>query len=83
MIFGVLKDIKIGESRTICTPLQVASIVSAGHRVLVQAGAGAGAGFEDEAYVKAGATIAEEAAELWKKCVLLPRLVVLRTLHLG
>lgn len=35
MIFGVLKDIKIGESRTICTPLQVASIVSAGHRVLV------------------------------------------------
>ena len=63
MIFGVLKDIKVGESRTICTPLQVASIVSAGHKVLVQAGAGVGAGFEDKAYVDAGAIIANDAAE--------------------
>lgn len=68
MIFGVLRDIKVGENRTICTPLQVTSIVAAGHTVLVQAGAGARAGFEDEAYVKAGATIAETAAELWAKC---------------
>ena len=68
MIFGVLKDIKVGESRTICTPLQVASIVSAGHTVLVQSGAGAKAGFDDDKYVKAGAIIANEAAELWAKC---------------
>ena len=59
MVFGVLKDIKVGESRTICTPLQVASIVSAGHTVLVERGAGAGAGFEDEAYLAAGATVAD------------------------
>ena len=68
MIFGVLKDIKVGESRTICTPLQVASIVAAGHTVLVQSGAGEGAAFPDEKYAEAGATIANEAAELWAKC---------------
>ena len=68
MIFGVLKDIKIGESRTICTPLQVSSIVSAGHKVLVQAGAGEGAGFEDKAYIDAGATIVNEASEMWATC---------------
>ena len=40
MIFGVLKDIKEGENRVICTPLEVASIVAAGHTVMVQKGAG-------------------------------------------
>ena len=37
MIFGVLKDIKEGEFRVICTPLEVASIVAAGHPEEVQA----------------------------------------------
>ena len=36
MIFGVLKDIKEGENRVICTPVEVASIVAAGHTVLVE-----------------------------------------------
>ena len=44
MKFGVLKDIKEGENRVICTPVEVASIVSAGHTVYVQKGAGVGAG---------------------------------------
>ena len=35
MIFGVLKDIKEGEYRVICTPVEVAAIVAAGHTVLV------------------------------------------------
>ena len=39
MVFGVLKDIKEGENRVICTPVEVASIVNAGHTVLVQKGA--------------------------------------------
>ena len=36
MIFGVLKDIKEGENRVICTPVEIASIAAAGHKVLVQ-----------------------------------------------
>ena len=62
MIFGVLKDIKEGENRVICTPVEVATIVSAGHTVYVQKGAGAGAGFPDEKYAAAGAIIADTAA---------------------
>ena len=68
MIFGVLKDIKEGENRVICTPMEGASIVAAGHKVLVQEGAGVGAGFRDEAYAKAGAQLEKEAKTLWEQC---------------
>ena len=68
MKFGVLKDIKEGENRVICTPVEVASIVAAGHTVYVQKGAGAGAGFPDEKYAAAGATICETAKDLWDTC---------------
>ena len=68
MKFGVLKDIKEGENRVICTPVEVASIVAAGHTVYVQKGAGAGAGFPDEKYAAAGATICDTAKELWDTC---------------
>lgn len=52
MIFGVLKDIKVGENRVICTPLEIATIVADGHTVLVEKDAGVGAGFSNEAYEK-------------------------------
>ena len=68
MVFGVLKDIKVGENRVICTPIEVATIVGAGHRVLVQKDAGIGSGFSNEAYAKAGAEIRDSAAELWEVC---------------
>ena len=68
MIFGVLKDIKAGENRVICTPLEIKSIVNAGHTVYVQKDCGRGAGFPDEAYVKAGASVLETAAEIYKQC---------------
>lgn len=68
MIFGILKDIKDGENRVICTPVEVSSIVNCGHKVLVQKGAGVGAGFADSAYEKAGATICDSAEELWSGC---------------
>ena len=65
MIFGVLKDIKAGENRVICTPVEVGSIVSNGHTVLVEKGAGVGAGFPDEKYAAMGAKICDTAKELW------------------
>lgn len=68
MVFGVLKDIKAGENRVICTPIEIASVVSAGHTALVQSGAGEGAGFSDESYAKAGAEIVRDAREMWKRC---------------
>jgi len=68
MIFGVLKDIKEGEFRVICTPTEVASIVAAGHKVLAQKDCGKGAGFSNEAYEKAGAEIVETAEEMYARC---------------
>lgn len=68
MIFGILKDIKIGENRVICTPCEVASIVAAGHTVLAQKDCGAGAGFSNEKYEQAGATLVDTAEEIWKTC---------------
>ncbi len=68
MIFGVLKDIKRDENRVICTPVEVASIVSAGHTVFVQKDCGKGAGFTDDKYTRAGATVLDTAKLLWDKC---------------
>ncbi len=67
MVFGVLKEIKEGEFRVICTPVEIASIVAAGHKALVQKDAGKLAGFSNEAYAKAGAEIVDDAAEMWAR----------------
>ena len=63
MVFGLLKDIKNGEYRTIATPGEIETIVADGHTALVQRGAGDKAGFADEAYVKAGAQLADGQGE--------------------
>lgn len=68
MIFGVLKDIKVGENRVICTPVEVASIAAAGHTVLTQKGCGKRAGFSDEAYAQMGAKVVDTAKEMWASC---------------
>ena len=68
MNFGVLKDIKNGEFRVVCTPAEVSAIASDGHQVYVAAGAGHMAGFDDEDYEKAGATILETNEEIWATC---------------
>ena len=64
MIFGVLKDIKEGENRVICTPVEVASIIGAGHTVLVQEGAGVGAGLIVANYLTNGAVV-EAASDIF------------------
>ena len=68
MVFGLLKDIKKGEYRTIATPVEIASIKADGHTVLVQKGAGERAGFSDESYVEAGAEIVDTAKEMYERC---------------
>ena len=45
----------------------VAMLVEAGNNVYIQTGAGAGAGFPDEGYVAAGATVVYSAEEVYKR----------------
>ena len=68
MTFGVLKDIKEGEYRVICTPVEVKSIVAAGHKVYAQHDCGKMAGFPDEKYIDAGAQILDTMEEMYAKC---------------
>ena len=68
MIYGILKDIMEGENRVISTPAEVRSIVAAGHEVWAQHDCGAAAGFPDEKYIEAGATIVCSAEEMWAGC---------------
>ncbi len=68
MNFGILKEIKEGEHRVILTPAEVEVISQDGHMVYIQHNAGLSAGFEDEKYVGAGATILNSAEEIYKKC---------------
>ncbi|MDR2088826.1 MAG: alanine dehydrogenase [Clostridiales Family XIII bacterium] len=65
MIIGLVKEIKNHEYRVGLTPSCVAAYRAAGHRVLVESGAGEGAGFEDCEYREAGAEIVKAAAEAW------------------
>jgi alanine dehydrogenase len=65
MIIGVPKEIKDNEYRVAITPGGVRQLVEAGHRVLVQSGAGAGSGFSDDEYRRVGAEIASESRHAW------------------
>ncbi|MBO7744022.1 alanine dehydrogenase [Paenibacillus sp. MWE-103] len=67
MIIGVPKEIKASEYRVALTPAGAAMLKAAGHEVLVQSGAGAGSSFSDEAYEGEGATIVDDAKEVWAR----------------
>jgi alanine dehydrogenase len=65
MRIGVPREIKPDEYRVGLTPTAVREYVARGHEVVVEAGAGAGAGYADEAYVRAGARMLPSAEELF------------------
>src|SRR5467141_3355518 len=62
---GVPKEIKVHEYRVGLTPGAAREYAAAGHSVIVETNAGAGIGATDETYRKAGATIADSAAEVF------------------
>jgi alanine dehydrogenase len=62
---GIPREIKEGENRVAATPHCVSALREAGARVFVQKGAGAGSGFEDSSFARAGATVVPTAADAW------------------
>jgi len=66
MIIGIPKEIKNHEYRVGMTPAGVAELIHHGHEVWVQSQAGAGAGFDDQSYQRAGAVIAAEASTVFE-----------------
>jgi alanine dehydrogenase len=98
MIVGVPREIKKEEYRVGIVPGGVRILVSHGHRVLIERGAGEGAGITDEEYAAAGASLVSSPegvygeAELVMKVkeplppeydLLRPGLVIFTYLHLA
>ncbi len=65
MKIGVPSEVKVEEYRVAMTPAGVRELTERGHQVVVQAGAGVGSAFADEAYVAQGAEIAPDAAAVF------------------
>ena len=67
LTIGVPKEILAGERRVSATPETVSQFVKGGAKVLVEAGAGLGAFFTDDAYRAAGATVLADVREVYEQ----------------
>lgn len=66
LFIGIPKEIAFQENRVALVPDAVALLVNNGHRVMIEAGAGAASHFEDNDYSEAGAEIAYSAKDVYK-----------------
>ena len=67
MIVGILKEIKTEENRVCMTPAGVEVMSANDHTVLVEQNAGTGSGFDDAAYIKAGAEMVATPKEIFER----------------
>ena len=65
MLIGIPKEIKNDEYRVGLLPVGAEELTRAGHRVLVEKGAGSGSGLSDDEYVQHGAEVVATAAEVY------------------
>ncbi|MBW2529467.1 MAG: alanine dehydrogenase [Deltaproteobacteria bacterium] len=70
MDIGIPKEVRDLDRRVAIGVNSVAELVKAGHKVYVETGAGDGAGFYDEQYIEAGATIVYSTEEAYKRAQL-------------
>jgi alanine dehydrogenase len=71
MRIGVPKEIKNHEYRVAITPAGVHELVSRGHEVSIERGAGVGSSISDEEFLGAGAKLLDTADEVWAQAELL------------
>ena len=71
LFMGLPKEISLQENRISLTPDAVSVIVSNGHKVWIERGAGVKANFSDQEYSEAGATIVQSREEVYKADVIL------------
>ena len=65
MKVGIPSEVKNNEFRVGITPVGVHELVRRGHDVFVQKGAGLGSSIPDDDYVSQGATILDDADDVW------------------
>lgn len=64
--FGVVRELKEGETRVAITPDVAAMLTSNGLSVIIESGAGLLSGFSDDDYIANGAKIATDAQYVWE-----------------
>jgi NAD(P) transhydrogenase subunit alpha len=68
---GIVDEARGGERRVAASPASVRALVAGEHTVVVQRGAGSAAGWTDEEYVAAGATVAASMADVLERASML------------
>ncbi|MDA8744576.1 alanine dehydrogenase [Rubripirellula amarantea] len=71
MIIGVPREVKSDEYRVAMLPVGAEELVSRGHRVIVEAGAGLGCGLPDHDYLRAGAEMAASGPDVFEQADLI------------
>jgi len=71
MVIGCPKEIKAEEYRVGITPEICSYLTERKHEVLIEKGAGEGAGFPDIEYIRAGASIVDSPGELFSRVYLI------------
>ncbi len=71
MIVGTVRETKTEEYRVALTPEGVADIITAGHHVLVESGAGVGSNYHDMEYRDAGAEVLPTPQEVYARADLM------------
>ena len=65
LFIGIPKETYFQEKRVCLTPDAVSALVSNGHRVMIESGAGEGANFKDKTYSDAGAEVTKDTAKVY------------------
>jgi len=70
MIIGIPREIRVLEGRVGLTPAAAGQMVTQGHTVLVEQGAGMLSGYPDDAYQAVGVTLVNDAVEVYRQAQL-------------
>lgn len=65
LFIGIPKEIYYQEKRICLTPDAVTGLTALGHQILIESGAGLGAGYTDNLYSEAGATITNDTKKVF------------------
>ncbi len=87
LYIGIPKEISYQENRVSLSPDAVALLVSNGHKIVIEKGAGVNASFSDEDYSDSGATIAYNIKDVYKAHIILkiepPTNAEIKMMHKG
>ena len=87
LYIGIPKEISYQENRVSISPDAVALLVSNGHKIVIEKGAGVNASFSDEDYSDSGATIAYNIKDVYKAHIILkiepPTNAEIKMMHKG